>query len=292
MLGESNSSEALMSESLLEHYVYALLDPIDDSVFYIGKGTGQRAKAHEMEFVREFEKYADEAAEELATKALTEKQQKIRAIRERGDMVKQIVLGRYRTKSEAFAVEATLIEWVYGFDNLTNIVRGHGAKFIRPLGNLAELPGIDIEKKQASYDGSYSAERYEGLEKAGSYEVLQKLREQVSVAGFEVSSFEGHFKVYDPGESNGYIGFIVTVYGVDVLVQVSKANRPSLKFLFTESTCEYLEELANLVTLAKPSNVRNGRPRYIQFKDPELNLGKNDTSVVLAWLHKLRQHLA
>ena len=41
------SEKALVS--LNGYYVYALVDPRDDKVFYIGKGTGNRVFSHEME---------------------------------------------------------------------------------------------------------------------------------------------------------------------------------------------------------------------------------------------------
>ena len=58
------------------------------------------------------------------------------------------VLGRFDTEQEAYAVEATLIHWVYGHENLTNIQAGHGWRHIRPKAQgFSELQGIDIPKR-------------------------------------------------------------------------------------------------------------------------------------------------
>jgi hypothetical protein len=73
----------------------------------------------------------------------TKKQKRIHEIEKNGDSVKKVILGRFDTEKEAYAVEATLIHWVYGMSNLTNDQSGHGVNFIRPKGNLSFLQGID-----------------------------------------------------------------------------------------------------------------------------------------------------
>ena len=58
----------------------------------------------------------------------------------------QTVIGRFETRDEAYAVESTLINWVYGYDTLTNMNRGHNANQIRPCGVWDSIPGIDVER--------------------------------------------------------------------------------------------------------------------------------------------------
>lgn len=110
----------------MEHYVYELVDKGNGKVFYVGKGTGERPYSHEKEASGD------------------NNNAKIDKIREIGDNLIIRVIGRYKTECEAFAVESTLIHWVYGYDNLTNYQSGHGQKTIREKGNDKPIEGIDI----------------------------------------------------------------------------------------------------------------------------------------------------
>lgn len=121
------------------YYVYELLDN-EGKVFYVGKGMGERAYSHEEEA-------------KIDNKE-TKKLDKIRELEQSGNKVKIIVIGRYDTEAEAFAVESTLIHWVYGYDNLTNVQSGHGSDTIRPYGKTDEMLGVDI-----FFDGTYSERR-------------------------------------------------------------------------------------------------------------------------------------
>jgi hypothetical protein len=115
--------------SLKQFYVYVLIDPRDEKIFYVGKGTEDRLFQHAKEVNR--------GAEETA------KQKKILEIQVSGNEVKHVVVGRFDSPEEALGVECVLIHWVYGIANLTNIASGHGVDNIRPKGNLEDLPGID-----------------------------------------------------------------------------------------------------------------------------------------------------
>jgi len=90
----------------LGHYVYAYIDPRDDSIFYIGKGVGSRATSH------------------LFEQAESEKVARIDAIRATGAEPRiDIMAQNLRDDEEASRVEAALIDLV-GVANLTNRVRG------------------------------------------------------------------------------------------------------------------------------------------------------------------------
>lgn len=108
----------LFSEKALEHlngyYVYALIDPRNDQIFYIGKGIGNRVFSHEMESGK-------------SPKSEKAKLQKIRKIEDSGHEVRRIIINWGLTESEAFAAEATLINMMnfISKDVLTNIVAGH-----------------------------------------------------------------------------------------------------------------------------------------------------------------------
>lgn len=94
----------------LEHYVYALVDPRDESIFYVGKASANN---------RAFDHLRIAKGEE-------EKHKRIRQIRAAGHEPDVEVL-RYGLKSvnASFEVEAAVID-ALGLENLTNRVRGHG----------------------------------------------------------------------------------------------------------------------------------------------------------------------
>ena len=101
-------------DSLNGFYVYALIDPRYDKVFYIGKGTGNRVFSHEIESgkLNESEK---------------QKLQKIREIEKDGFFVKRLIVNWGLSEDEAFIAEATLINllnYMPSFE-LTNEVSGH-----------------------------------------------------------------------------------------------------------------------------------------------------------------------
>lgn len=101
-------------EALNGFYVYALVDPRTNKVFYIGKGTGNRVFSHEIESgkSRESEK---------------KKLQLIREIEDSGYSVRRLIVNWGLTESEAFAAEATLINLLNCMPDiqLTNEVSGH-----------------------------------------------------------------------------------------------------------------------------------------------------------------------
>ena len=93
----------------LGYYVYALVDPTDDSIFYVGKASANdRAFNHLKASIQE-----------------TEKAKVIARIR-RAEAEPKIEVLRYGLKTEeaAFEVEAAIIDTI-GLENLTNVNRGH-----------------------------------------------------------------------------------------------------------------------------------------------------------------------
>lgn len=113
--------------SVLRHYVYALRDPRDGRVFYVGKGVGDRINAH----VRE-------AGADLESQRA--KLRRINDIEATGQSVDLIFL---RTgivaESDAFMVEQAVID-AFAADGhpLTNLVRGHHSG----KHGLAMLPAV------------------------------------------------------------------------------------------------------------------------------------------------------
>lgn len=150
------------------HYVYVLIDPSDRQPFYVGKGTGKRAEAH------------------LRDHSESEKVARIRAITARSETTLNQVLvrvvGRYATEKEAFAVEATLIKWVYGFNALTNLVHGHGSSTIRGKNDLSELAGIDIERPKREFPMLFTSDAIKNNETHGIEPILNSIKVCVEVS--------------------------------------------------------------------------------------------------------------
>jgi len=96
----------------LDYYVYLLIDPENNQVFYVGKGVGNRIFAH------------INAA--LKDETPSDKLDKIRAIRANGLAVTHIVHRHGLTEKEAFEVEAALIDFI-GLSGLTNQVQGYNS---------------------------------------------------------------------------------------------------------------------------------------------------------------------
>ncbi len=96
----------------LDYYVYLLIDPENNQVFYVGKGVGNRIFAH------------INAA--LKDETPSDKLDKIRAIRTSGFEVTHIVHRHGITEKEAFEVEAALIDFI-GLSGLTNQVQGYNS---------------------------------------------------------------------------------------------------------------------------------------------------------------------
>jgi hypothetical protein len=113
-------------------YVYALMPEVNHDIFYVGKGQDDRIFQHAKEVKRGVVE--------------TFKQKRIAEIKNEGNRVKNLVIGRYDSEEEAYAVECTLIHWVYGINNLTNIASGHGSNYIRQkdhFGNIRQIEEND-----------------------------------------------------------------------------------------------------------------------------------------------------
>lgn len=155
----ADDSASTDPDHMLPYYVYELRDPRDNGVFYVGKGTRDRVDYH------------DEGDE-------SDKQRRIAAIKASGYDVTRVVIARFETEAEAFAVETVLIKWNYGFDQLTNAIHGHRASFVRPATEWRQqvyttMPGIDVERVPAGLrDGTYTQNQRDQILDNGIVEKL------------------------------------------------------------------------------------------------------------------------
>lgn len=106
----------------LGFYVYGLVDPRDNLIFYVGKASGN-----------------DRAFDHLKAAAQeSKKQQRILEIRALGgEPIVEILRYGLKSPEGAFEVEAAIIDAI-GIENLTNLVRGHGIERGRLLAKEVE----------------------------------------------------------------------------------------------------------------------------------------------------------
>lgn len=123
--------------SLGDYYVYGLIDPRNEQIFYIGKGTKNRVFEHE----RERESSPD--SEKLKLKTIGE-------IEKAGYEVERIIINSNLTEKEAFAAEASLINAFNYVSNvgLTNIVSGHHTTEALSVEDFERINGaVKLEEK-------------------------------------------------------------------------------------------------------------------------------------------------
>jgi hypothetical protein len=233
---------------LWPHYVYILLDPINGNApLYVGKGTGSRVQQHAKEVKSVALK--EVASETSDLPQLSEKHKRILKIQRRHLHPLEVIVGRFETAAEAFAVEATLIHFVFGFENLANAQGGHGREFIRTRDEFKDArkaksqddiprrPGIDIELRKNVHTGAFSNAKRERLAAAGAYDFLQELQSALIEAKFSWSGFDNPaYRRFDPSEANGYLGVVVTIDTVDFSVQFTASKQIALQVLQTEAS--------------------------------------------------------
>lgn len=146
-------------EKLLPFFVYILFDPNNFEPFYVGKGQNTRDLDHK-------------AGEN------DPKEKKIKEIKLKGQKELRIIIGRYKTEEEALSVESTLINWVYGYDNLTNQNRAFGNIYIRPHSQLADKHFTHLDRIDRPYQknigdtGEYTKQK---LSQIDDNKILDKL---------------------------------------------------------------------------------------------------------------------
>jgi len=121
----------------INYYVYSLVDPRNNKVFYIGKGTGNRIFAHIQGIVEKNRK--------------SEKIELIKDILSSELDVIHFIIRHGLTEKEAYEIESAIIDFI-GLENLTNIVSGHysgnrGIKTVEEIKILYEIEEAEIKEK-------------------------------------------------------------------------------------------------------------------------------------------------
>lgn len=265
----ANLSVVEPENPLLPHYVYLLLDPTDGNVpFYVGKGQGMRAFEHVEEVKREMAKNESELEQEQASPDAYEHPKKIRIAKLLALKTPPLALivARFESAAEAFAVESVLIHLVYGHDNLTNSASGHGSSHMRSLAELKHIQencqeqnhippkdNVDCraEKDPSLRDGTFRDKKVQDLSAAGAYDLLQNLQNKLSDAGLDWRDFSGAGdRNFDPGESNGQLATIVTIGGIDFRIGFAKTKAIGIVVLNT-SNSQTEEARNNLLAIEK-----------------------------------------
>jgi hypothetical protein len=101
-----------LNPSELEYYVYALIDPRDHKVFYVGKGKTERMFHHVMESLS--------IQDTNSEKSLGKKLEKIKDIHNAGEKVDMRILHYGLTNEHAFIVESVLIDVFSNFTSIDN----------------------------------------------------------------------------------------------------------------------------------------------------------------------------
>ncbi|MDV8003073.1 hypothetical protein [Rhodococcus sp. IEGM 1408] len=151
---------------LLGNYVYLLVDPRDGKPFYVGKGRGDRAQAHEIAALAErLETPSDPTSDAGTTDEVSAKTARIRSIHFSG-YTPEVWIARYGlSESEYTAVEAALIDLLLSFEvreastpnplqgtssYLTNqrreAARGHGVVKLQTLIDDYRAPDLATEE--------------------------------------------------------------------------------------------------------------------------------------------------
>ena len=239
-------------EPLLPYYVYLLLDPMQGNTpFYVGKGTGTRVNSHVAEVRRLLAlESALPAGADAAAGLPSGKRRRIKDILDSSLAPIELIVARFETEDEAFAVEATLINLVYGFDNLTNLNRGHGSSFMRTFqdmqkvqrevsaqAQLDKIPGIDLQIIKGVRDGAFKNDKIRGLTGAGAYDKLEELQTACSRLGLAWRDFSDKAdRRFHPGESNGYLAVIVRIGQIDLSVSFTKSLTLAVLVIMTEAS--------------------------------------------------------
>jgi len=128
-------------EELGQYYVYGLIDPRNNKIFYIGKGKDNRVFEHERESIL----HPDNVKMKLKT---------ISEIKALGLNVIKIIINYNLTEPEAFAVEASLINILnyISDEKLSNIISGHHSTGVLTVEEFERIHGaIELQENDIKH---------------------------------------------------------------------------------------------------------------------------------------------
>lgn len=239
----------MINIQLKPYYVYELIDPFNNEVFYVGKGTSDRLLKHN-------------------SLENTEKGKRIKNIESKGGQHIKLVIGRYDTEQEAIAVEATLIKWIYSIHNLTNKINGHHHFFIRDCSekqkaSYTKIQGLDVPRKISGIkDGSYTNELLTKIQNNSIYEKLLGIKEELRTYPF----FE-NLNISDPNftdPSNPIISITGFSQSIKLQIKMHLTGKSIILTLTplskdTKTLNKYINDLAILNPPIIPKNIRTAK---------------------------------
>lgn len=144
-------------ESAMEYYVYALVDPENNTPFYIGKGKDKRIKQHFSDAekylgITDIDSSTELEEDDILEFANINKLAKLRELYSEGYRYQDIarIIAKYLDEESAFTIETFLIKSIYGIENLTNMVEGKYPDRFRPHNNWNLLYDFDLLSSGAS----------------------------------------------------------------------------------------------------------------------------------------------
>lgn len=241
----------------LEYYVYCLVDPRNQKIFYIGKGVGNRVFAHAC----------DALDEEYSS---TNKIDKIREIIKSGNTVKHYIIRHKLSEEDAFTVESVLIDLLtyqaFNTDSLlTNIVAGHhqwdeGIKTINEINQLYDCEPLQLQKGHkllmVNLNRSYIQKRADGLKvRPDLYEITR--------GNWHVSKSNADQVDYVLGVYKGVVRIVIkpTSKWKEVKDDSSKSRRYNIEGLIDDKVGNSLYLNKDVTSYPFPSG---GAVRYIR----------------------------
>ena len=118
-----------------DYYVYVLRNPDTNSIFYVGKGSGNRLSQHFRN-----------ARQHNANEDQNDRLQEIRALLDTGKTPKDIgrIVARVDNEGVAFMLETLWIKFIVGSGDLANLVAGHNKGLCRAKHDWQKRHGFDI----------------------------------------------------------------------------------------------------------------------------------------------------
>jgi hypothetical protein len=231
-----NTQHQEVSKPLKLHYVYILADPLQNNeIFYVGKGKSQRGHDHYKEALR------PDAPD-------SQKIARIKSIHDQGSEPLVRVIGRFDTEDMAYAVESTLIHWVYGLENLANIQPGRGHRQIRSRkeGLIIKLQDIDIPKRMKITGNGYLQEKIDNHARLNHFEMMEELYIFLKEKGIPVED-EGAVII----EGGRYIAISISINpSAKLTLQITDSERHTIILNFRPNS-EKIEDRRIFIEFVK-----------------------------------------